>query len=67
MWTIYDHPGDYPDKFVVRKFIVGTSLIATQEVIVGATLDEVRDLIPPGLVCLTRSPDDDPVIVETWF
>jgi len=40
----------------------------TGEVFVGDTLGEVRQRMRNlGLVCLTRHPEDDPVIVEVWL
>jgi hypothetical protein len=70
MWTVYaDHP-DYPGKFVARRFDVdkdGPKLSAS--FIVHADLDALRDILEfeLGLVKLTRSPDDNPKIVETWL
>lgn len=63
-WTIYDHPKDYPDKFVARKFVLDKP---TDETITGNTLDEVRRKLPRGLVRFNRHETDDPVIVETWL
>jgi len=68
MWTIYDHPVDYPRHFAIRAAIV--SLVETMpsdRVQLADTLEEARKLVPPGLFCQPRSPGDDPVIVETWF
>lgn len=64
IWTIYDHPTDYPDKFVARKFILDKP---TSEVIIADTLEELREMLPLGLSCFNRSVTDDPVIVETWM
>lgn len=33
----------------------------------GASLEEVRQHLPPGLSRLERHPGDDPNIVETWL
>lgn len=66
MWTIYDHPSDYPRHYVVRATIVGRS-VPSERVQLADTLEEARALVPDGLFCLARSPGDDPVIVETWF
>ena len=55
MWTVYDHPKDYPDHFIARKWLVGSKRAepeATDEVIARPTLHEVRALLPPGLYCL---------------
>jgi hypothetical protein len=68
MWTVYEHPLDHPDGYVARLFNVGRDgAVATDEVIMGDTLQAVRSQIPQGLFCMVRSPDDEPQIVETWF
>lgn len=67
-FTIYDHPRDYPDKFVVRAFaIFPGEVLASGECILCDTLEEAREKIPPGLICLPRAEGDDPVIVEVWI
>jgi hypothetical protein len=70
IWTVYDHPRDYPHCYVARKFLVGglADELPTDEVITAPTLDEIRELMERrGLTCLRRAPEDDPVIVETWI
>jgi len=69
MFTIYAHPKDYPDKFVVREFVIKpTGAEPSQYADVYDTLDDAREpLIRRGLVCLTRQPGDEPQIVETWL
>jgi hypothetical protein len=70
MWTIYDHPKDYPDHFIARKWLIGSKRNepeATDEVIAKLTLDEVRYSLPPSLYCIGRQAGDDPCIVETWL
>ena len=65
IWTIYDHPRDYPTGFIARKFLLDQP---TDETIAAPTLDEIREAMwRRGLTPLHRSPDDDPVIVETWI
>ncbi len=64
IWVIYDHPIDFPNEFVARKFIDDKP---TVDVIVMPTLEEVRMMLPDGLVKMDRSPVDDPKIVETWM
>lgn len=67
IWTVYDHPTDYPDGFVARMGIVGQKISGqTQMAVFAETLDGVRALLPPGLFRLERDKHDDPVIVETW-
>ena len=68
MWTIYDHPRDFPDHFVMRRGSVDASGIRFQEIGgIYDTLESARADVPLGLACITRHPSDDPVIVETWF
>ena len=70
MWTVYDRPRDYPHSFVARKFAVSGvgGTLATADMIVAPDLDSIRKLmVNRGLTCITRSPDDDPKIVETWL
>lgn len=64
MWVIYDHPADASDCFLARKWVNG---IATHEVMRGATLNELRALLPNGMSYFARHTHDDPVIVETWM
>ena len=64
-WTIYDHPKDQPDVFVVRKF-VGES--PTAEAYAHPDIEVLREMmLDAGLVCLPRHASDDSVIVETWI
>lgn len=69
MWTVTDHPKDYPNDFVARKQLIGPGGVMawTREIITGKTLAELRTKLPPGLHCLGRQPGDDPVIVEVWL
>ena len=70
MWTVYDHPKDYPDKFVARRFDVDASgPRPSASVIIMDDLDDLRDILAYDmhLTCLSRSPEDEPQIVETWL
>ena len=66
MWTIYEKPKDFPAKWVVRLWWG-----EFPEPMAGAcdSLELARALIQSagGCYCIPRSPDDDPVIVETWL
>jgi len=64
IWTIYDHPTDYPDVFVARKFNYDQP---TDEILTDTTLDGLRHKLPNNLTCLKRDPLDDPKIVECWL
>jgi len=67
-WTVYDHPRDYPAHFVARRWVAaGGDVIPTDDMFIADTLDELRALLPPGMVCFPRMPLDDPKIVECWM
>lgn len=70
MWTVYDHPSDYPDKFVARLFEVDAAgPRPSASIIVCDDLARLRDMLAfeLHLVCLMRNPEDDAKIVETWL
>jgi hypothetical protein len=68
MWTIYDHPRDYPQAFVARRFEVSAEIKATRDVRLFASLAACRaDMPEMGLTRLDRQPPDDAVIVEVWL
>ena len=69
MWVVYDHPLDYPTEFVARRHeVTKEGSRPTNEAMSSHSLDLLRDeLVGRGLTCLTRSPEDDPKIVETWL
>lgn len=69
MWTVYDHPRDYPKGFIARRFEVdGRGARPTRDVMVSDDLDALRlMLMKRGLTALARNEEDDPKIVETWL
>jgi hypothetical protein len=68
-WVIYDHPTDYPDGFVLRpQYAMADGTVETSALAWYAPRAEVlRSILPPGVVCLGRSPGDDPKILEVWI
>jgi len=65
LYTIYDHPFDYPKEFVCR---VWRGMVADKDLFArGETLEEVRKQIPPGAVNIGRLPGDDFKIKECWI
>lgn len=62
--VVYYNPIDFSGKFVARVF---DSNLPTNDYIVKKRLEEIREAIPSRFVRLSRSEDDDPVIVETWI
>lgn len=69
MYTIYDHPKDYPQNFVVREWrITALGLYHTENRWLYESLEAARQpLENRGLVCVVRQEKDDPVIIETWM
>lgn len=64
-WTIYDHPDDYPNHYVLRKFI-GEQ--ATSVLVLSDQMEPLRSIVADmGLVPFKRMADDDASIVETWL
>lgn len=68
MWTVCTGTTDYGDKYTARPHTVtDDGHFVGKEVLVADTLDEIRELLPPGLTMLPRQDADDPVIVECWL
>ena len=70
LWTVYDHPLDYPDKFVARRFDVDKDgSKPTPSLLVSSDLDALREVLQfeMHLTCMVRDPSDDPKILETWL
>ncbi len=69
MWVVYDHPTDFPDNIIARRWvIVGPLFYATEETIKTDDIETMRnDMIMRGLTVLQRSPTDDPKIMEMWI
>jgi hypothetical protein len=70
IWTVYEHPRDYPDQYVARRFEVGAGRAVpspTNDMFVADTLAELHALLPPGLFRMPRFEGDSPSIVECWL
>jgi hypothetical protein len=68
VWTICT-PGttDLPGRWTARLHFWLPEARVTNVVLDAPTLELVREMLPPGLTCLSRDPGDHPVIVETWI
>lgn len=69
-YCIYDHPRDYPEHYVVRRWEVREGMdapVLSLDVVLASTVDEAREAIPPGFACIGRFTNDDPVIAEVWI
>ena len=65
VWTIHEHPSDYPEHYVARPFSSRRGAPFAQ-CMTAPTLDAIRDMLPVGLTPMARAESDDPVIVESW-
>jgi hypothetical protein len=67
MYVIYKNPKDYPDKFVVRFWVVESGSINPGPLIcLVDTIEDARSSIPTNVVKMPVFKDDDPVIEEVW-
>jgi hypothetical protein len=76
LYTIYDHPKDYPASWVVRRSYVPPAtpeaegfetLMDLHPWATCGSLEEARASVPDGSARLEPHPDDDPVIKEIWL
>ena len=70
IWTVIRDPSDLPGvAFCARQWVIAPGGTSTpmETVLVAPTLDALREMLPPGLVKLARSPHDEPAIVESWI
>jgi hypothetical protein len=73
IFTVYDHPIDFPDHFVVRRFVVTTKSpfvpIPDEDIFLKhKDLEWIRNrLLHCGLICTPRHENDDEKIIESWI
>jgi hypothetical protein len=69
IWTVYDHPTDFPNEYVARRSDVrGSRIDVTDNIISSTNLAIVRIALEArGLTKLMRDPHDDPKIIEVWL
>lgn len=71
LYTIYDHPIDFPDHFVVRAYFIysgNTEPVPDRFVKLYKDLESARErLRQMGLYRIPRDPSDKQAIVETWI
>lgn len=66
-WVIYDHPDDFPDYWVVRRWYkirdgIGIDLIGS----LHDTLESAHEAIPKTAISIGCEPGDSPCICEIW-
>lgn len=68
LWTIYDKPKDYPHGICARRHEVGNGKSVPTEHMLFGELELLRRVFrEAGLTRITRAPEDDAKIVETWI
>lgn len=72
MWVIYDHPTDYPEHWVVRRWHVdlqapGRIIADVDAWKLADSLHEARVSVPSHLHRIDRLTGDDPRIREVWL
>jgi len=67
-WIIYEFPSDFPDGYVLRaQWQCGQETLVSRIAWYGRDADELRAILPPGCVNLSRMPGDDAAILEVWI
>ena len=69
-YAIYDHPRDYPNHYVVRRWDIHPGVpvpIPNGNAELSETLSDARAAIPTGFVNIGRQAGDDLVILEVWI
>lgn len=68
IWTVYDHPKDFPNSYVARRFEVGQDGAHPTNDIVQGDLTIIRKSFRQcGLVRFDRNETDEPQIMESWL
>lgn len=77
IWTIYDHPSDFPNGYVIRKSYSWSMVWPNGKRVPascqrgGVVYDSLKlarhHCESLGATCIGRQPGDDPVIVECWI
>jgi len=65
-WVVYDHPLDFPDVYVARRF---EGVTPSKTVLVDVNLVELRHQIRArgDYMRFLRADNDDPKIIEVWL
>lgn len=71
LYCVYDHPKDYPDDYVLRRFVVKPDLLDPvpdeEPILVVRLLTTIQEwAMVRGLHFIPRSPQDDACIIGTY-
>ncbi len=68
IFIIYKYPNDYPQGWVVKRWIIDSEGAQPDILSLQAdTLARARQMIPEGLVRFSRNKDDDESVFESWL
>lgn len=68
IWVIYQNPGDYPGRWVLRGHDIGSGTVMPRPACyIADSYDKLLSSLPPGVQRLPHYDGDDPVIYETWM
>jgi hypothetical protein len=68
MYVVYDHPKDFPDRYVVREWLVTDNATPGDVLFMSSKVDEIRATLKKlDLYPIPKNPADDPKILETWI
>jgi hypothetical protein len=68
IWSVFDHPPDFPGYFVARLFVIADGEVhATSQALFDVKLEGLHDKLPPGLYRLDRQAEDPPFMIESWI
>lgn len=68
IWTVYDHPADFPDTYVARRGEVGKGVYGPTNDVVTGDLADIREAMETcGFICTPRADVDPMNIVESWM
>lgn len=69
MVTVYDHPSDYPDEYIARRFTIddGQFIGEAEPCFRAKSISAIeRQLIAMGLTRMPNTGDSDIAIVSVW-
>ena len=68
MWTVFDHPPDFPDCYVAKASLNSIDVNHFHTFETDEALEDMRAMFRQrGMVCVERHPEDDPKIMEVWL
>jgi hypothetical protein len=71
MYTVYCRPDDFPDKYVVREWIIEKGVAKSGELVtIAKNYEEVCSFRAEhfgGVYVMPRQKGDAPAIVEVWL